>query len=751
VVLDDAERLPAAEWVRLGRVIARSDVPWVVVSREDLGGLDLPEVRVPPLTDEQARACVSAHLPGASPELVQVVVARGGGSPLFLEQCARLLVESGAVARGAHGYELVDRTRLGAVPTSMRQFITSRLDLLPEAERTALNIAAVLGEVVEVALLRRLVGEPRAHEPLLERGLLVPYGGDGQENLRFAHSLVRDVAYEGLLKARRIEIHRAAAEWYAVLPTSQVLEARAHHLEASVRLGGADCALVREAVEAMVLFARAVEVERTVVARDLVHRARSLVEARPECAVETLVLELCQAAVSLQSGEHATAAAAAARAEARARELKDAPAGAEALLLHGRAVALSDPARAKALLDDAQAAFDALGDLSGVAKVVLERGVITHREEGLVSHVEDLGRAHQLAMRSGDSRLRATVAQRLAVIGAIALGRHEHETWSEQARAVSRADDVSLEPQLELAAALLGQQGLDPASGLEPSASALRAGRELGLAFVYRNAALGRLYLLLFSGRLEEAWELLAEARQFAATESTAWMSLQLDLLEARLSVRAGNVGAAVALLDGVAESALVAQQGLARDLAEMRAAVSLERGLFRDAVRFSSEALAIDERMGERCAPLRPRLTRVIAMLAGGSSPTLAEMAVLREQSRATGLTAIHQLAQRWVLVQDLTQGFEVDQHGLEPQDIPDAVALDHEIAAFTSRDWDQLLHAAGAWRELGTTVWQARALLWHSELSGVEHPEADELLASLGAPAELAETLRAQVRSLT
>lgn len=750
VVLDDAERLPPTEWVRLRAVMQRSDRPWLVVSRADHGGLGLLQIHVPPLTAEQARACVEALLPGCSNELVDLVTDRGGGSPLFLEQCARLLVESGAVRQSAGGYELVDRTRLGAIPTSMRQFITSRLDLLPDQERMALHVASVLGEVVDVALLRTLVGADLAHEPLVERGLLVAQPGRDEQELRFAHALVRDVAYEGMLKTRRIEIHRAAAEWYAVLPTSQVLEARAHHLEASVRLGGADCALVRETVEAMVFFARAVEVERTVVAHDVVRRARALVESRPECQVETMMLDLAEATVRLLIGDHSASVLSAAQAADRARALMNEPARAEALLLQGRALALNEPERAGALLDESEAVFTALDDLSGVAKVVLERGVLTHRHAGLVPYIELMSRAYQLAMRSGDARLRAVTAQRLAVISAIALGRNEYEPWAEQARAVSRADDISLEPHLELAQALLGWQSLDPSTGMAPSARALRAGRELGLAFIYRNAALGRLYILIFAGRLAEARELLAEAREYALTESTTWMTLQLDLIEARISLREGEVADAERLLAAVAADPATAQRGMARDLAEFSAAVAMERGHFEEARRLAAEALAIDERIGETCNPLRPRLTLIVSALAGGHGVPLSEMSALRQGARDTGLLVIDQLARRWVLVDELAHGFTADTHGIEPVDVPEARALDLEIQALSTRDWTILVRAAEAWAELGITVWHARALLWHSELTGTASPRADELLRVLGSPPDLGEFFRGQVRDL-
>jgi hypothetical protein len=52
--------------------------------------------------------------------------------------------------------------------------------------------------------------------------------------------------------------------------------------------------------------------------------------------------------------------------------------------------------------------------------------------------------------------------------------------------------------------------------------------------------------------------------------------------------------------------------------------------------------------------------------------------------------------------------------------------------------------------WAELGTTIWRARALLWHSELTGSPTTEADEVLQALQSPDDVAELLRSQVRGL-
>jgi hypothetical protein len=115
--VDDAELLEDAELMRLSRVMGASELPWLFASRRDLA-LGLATVKVPPLEDREAHQLVDTLLPQASPELRTAVLERAGDSPLFIEQCARLILENDAGSDGAALFE---------VPRSMRTFVDERL------------------------------------------------------------------------------------------------------------------------------------------------------------------------------------------------------------------------------------------------------------------------------------------------------------------------------------------------------------------------------------------------------------------------------------------------------------------------------------------------------------------------------------------------------------------------------------------------------------------------------------------------
>ena len=126
-------------------------------------------------------------------------VERAAGNPLFLEQLLRNAEESHDVA----------------VPGSVQSLVQARIDRLDPIDKTAVQVASVLGQRFERAALAHLL-ERAEYDPgrLVSRRLVRPEPGEGNV-LLFTHALIRDAVYETLLGSRRRELHRRAAEWYA--------------------------------------------------------------------------------------------------------------------------------------------------------------------------------------------------------------------------------------------------------------------------------------------------------------------------------------------------------------------------------------------------------------------------------------------------------------------------------------------------------------------------------------------------------
>jgi class 3 adenylate cyclase/predicted ATPase len=175
--------------------------------RAKLGSAALGTIDLSPLTREDASQ-LAADLIGAGDGRIAACVERAGGNPFFLEQLLRHTGEVDAAS----------------VPASVRSLVLSRADLLPPTEKRALQAASILGQRVPVSALRHLLGDP-AYEPstLIDQQFLRQDGG----GLAFIHALMRDGIYGSLLKTRRRELHRSAAEWYG----ARDLPLKAQHLE----------------------------------------------------------------------------------------------------------------------------------------------------------------------------------------------------------------------------------------------------------------------------------------------------------------------------------------------------------------------------------------------------------------------------------------------------------------------------------------------------------------------------------------
>ena len=139
-----------------------------------------------------------------SQEVIEGVSERTGGVPLFVEEVARLLLEHGEAGG------------LQAIPPTLQQSLAARLDRLGEAREVA-QISAVLGRDFTYALLQAVGGvdDPAlqsALDRLADADLLIAEGAGPEANYRFKHALVKDAAYQSLLKSRRQQLHARVAQ-----------------------------------------------------------------------------------------------------------------------------------------------------------------------------------------------------------------------------------------------------------------------------------------------------------------------------------------------------------------------------------------------------------------------------------------------------------------------------------------------------------------------------------------------------------
>jgi len=156
------------------------------------------------------------------------VLAKTEGNPLFVEETVRMLAENARAER---------------IPDTLQALIAARIDRLPAPQRIALQRASVMGRIFMGGALARLSPEiddvENCLDELLLRDLVVrePRATiSGEEAYKFKHVLIREVAYAGLSKTSRADLHHAYADWLGERAGEELIEIRGFHLDQATRL-----------------------------------------------------------------------------------------------------------------------------------------------------------------------------------------------------------------------------------------------------------------------------------------------------------------------------------------------------------------------------------------------------------------------------------------------------------------------------------------------------------------------------------
>lgn len=136
---------------------------------------------------------------GLPPGVVEALIRRSDGVPLFAEELARLMADEGSDAAGRE------------IPATLLDSLAARLDRTGRAKETA-QVAAVVGREFSYPLLEALAGlaEPDLREDLtrlIDAQLIQARGVPPAATYQFRHGLIRDAAYDALLRPRRRELH----------------------------------------------------------------------------------------------------------------------------------------------------------------------------------------------------------------------------------------------------------------------------------------------------------------------------------------------------------------------------------------------------------------------------------------------------------------------------------------------------------------------------------------------------------------
>jgi class 3 adenylate cyclase/tetratricopeptide (TPR) repeat protein len=221
----------ADEVLSAARVLVVATARPALLERRPLWGEGLPyhvRMELRPLSRRESRALLGQLLSRAGQvpdELTDLVVTTAEGNPFYIEELVKWLLESGVIRRDGETWHVVsERVTSTAVPSTLRGVLQARLDALSPPERVVVQRASVIGRVFWDEAVDHLRADAaaasvtasdaldrlRAREVVYERELSA---FESTREFLFKHALLRDVAYDGVLRTRRQQYHRLAAAW----------------------------------------------------------------------------------------------------------------------------------------------------------------------------------------------------------------------------------------------------------------------------------------------------------------------------------------------------------------------------------------------------------------------------------------------------------------------------------------------------------------------------------------------------------
>lgn len=177
-----------------------------ITSRLKLNRLSRPEVKrmIASIAEEVA----------LSNDVMNEIAGKTDGVPLYIEELTKAAIESGQFDNDNNDSLQVSINKL-AIPSSLHDSLMERLDRLSVVKEYA-QVSSVLGREFDQQLLAATLDRPHdeiteALQQLVTAGLMSCAGQPPRARYTFKHSLIRDTAYESMLKRRRQHWHSRVA------------------------------------------------------------------------------------------------------------------------------------------------------------------------------------------------------------------------------------------------------------------------------------------------------------------------------------------------------------------------------------------------------------------------------------------------------------------------------------------------------------------------------------------------------------
>lgn len=226
-----------ADWARDAPILlvclARTEL---LDQRRTWGGgkLNATTIHLEPLTDAECGQLI-ANLTGvgALDQHNQSRIAEAAeGNPLFVEETLSMMIDAGLLRRDADGWVSAENLSTLSVPPSIQALLAARIDKLRPEERTVIERASVIGRAFSLDAVRALITQDEhlaveaELQSLVRKELIRPERSQhlGEDGFRFRHLLIRDAAYQGMIKQTRADMHERFAGWLEVFAGTRAIE-----------------------------------------------------------------------------------------------------------------------------------------------------------------------------------------------------------------------------------------------------------------------------------------------------------------------------------------------------------------------------------------------------------------------------------------------------------------------------------------------------------------------------------------------
>jgi predicted ATPase/class 3 adenylate cyclase len=149
------------------------------------------------------------------PEVLQQLVEKTDGVPLFIEEMTKAILEGGHLKAVDGRYEVVGSLPSLVIPATLQDSLMARLDRLVTAKSLA-QLGATIGRQFPYALIEAIAPMDEATlqrelRRLVEEEILFEHGVPPESTYLFKHALIQDTAYQSLLKSTRQQAHQQIA------------------------------------------------------------------------------------------------------------------------------------------------------------------------------------------------------------------------------------------------------------------------------------------------------------------------------------------------------------------------------------------------------------------------------------------------------------------------------------------------------------------------------------------------------------